>query len=123
MMGPLFGADKDAAYRGSDAFILPSLSEGLPMTVLEAWAHAKPVLMTPECHLPEGFSAEAALRIGSSPQEIAIGLKQLTEMSEDDRREMGARGRDLVAKKFSGSESANRCAQFMNGCSVAARHR
>ena len=100
-LGPLFGEDKDAAYRVCDAFILPSLSEGLPMTVLEAWAYAKPVLMTPECNLPEGFSAEAALRIGPSPEEIAIGLKELTEMSEDDRSEMGACGRDLVAKRFS----------------------
>ncbi len=43
-LGPLFGQEKEAAYRVCDAFILPSLSEGLPMTVLEAWAHAKPVL-------------------------------------------------------------------------------
>ena len=100
-LGPRFGADKSDCYRGCDAFILPSLSEGLPMTVLEAWAYAKPVLMTSECNLPEGFSAEAALQIGASPQEIAIGLKQLTEMSGNDRRAMGMRGRDLVAQKFS----------------------
>src|SRR5207245_2579441 len=46
-LGPRFGADKNACYRACDAFILPSFSEGLPMTVLEAWAYAKPVLMTP----------------------------------------------------------------------------
>ena len=100
-LGPLFGQEKEAAYRVCDAFILPSLSEGLPMTVLEAWAHAKPVLMTPECNLPEGFAAGAALQIGTSPEEIAAGLKQLAEMTEDDRRAMGARGRTLVATKFS----------------------
>jgi glycosyltransferase involved in cell wall biosynthesis len=100
-LGPKFGADKDACYRGCDAFVLPSLSEGLPMTVLEAWAYAKPVLMTPECNLPEGFAAGAALRIGTGPEEIAAGLKQLTEMSDDDRRAMGVRGRTLVATRFS----------------------
>ena len=100
-LGPQFGAEKSECYRACDAFILPSLSEGLPMTVLEAWAHAKPVLMTRECNLPEGFSAEAALRIGSSPQEIAIGLNQLTEMSDEDRSTMGNRGRALVIKEFS----------------------
>jgi glycosyltransferase involved in cell wall biosynthesis len=100
-LGRLFGQEKEAAYRVCDAFILPSLSEGLPMTVLEAWAHAKPVLMTPECNLPEGFAAGAALQIGTSPEEIAAGLKQLAEMSDDDRRAMGARGRTLVATKFS----------------------
>ena len=99
--GPLFGQEKEAVYRASDTFILPSVSEGLPMTVLEAWAHAKPVLMTPECNLPEGFAAEAALQIGTSPEEIAAGLKQLIEMSDDDRRAMGDRGRTLVATKFS----------------------
>ncbi len=100
-LGPQFGADKSECYRACDAFILPSLSEGLPMTVLEAWAHAKPVLMTPECNLPEGFEANAALRIGTTPEEIAAGLKVLREMSDNDRIQMGNRGRALVATRFS----------------------
>src|SRR6185503_18994895 len=100
-LGPQFGADKSECYRTCDAFILPSLSEGLPMAVLEAWAYAKPVLMTPECNLPEGFEANAALRIGTSPEEIATGLKVLREMSDDDRSQMGNRGRALVATRFS----------------------
>jgi poly(glycerol-phosphate) alpha-glucosyltransferase len=100
-VGAQFGAEKNACYRTCDAFILPSLSEGLPMAVLEAWAHAKPVLMTPECNLPEGFAAGAALEIGTSPEEMAAGLKQLLEMTDDARRAMGARGRTLVATKFS----------------------
>jgi glycosyltransferase involved in cell wall biosynthesis len=100
-LGPLFGQEKDAAYRACDAFVLPSLSEGLPMAVLEAWAYAKPVLMTAECNLPEGFAAGAAVQIGTTPAEIAAGLKKLTEMSDSDRTAMGGRGRTLVATKFS----------------------
>jgi glycosyltransferase involved in cell wall biosynthesis len=100
-LGPRFGAEKSECYRTCDAFILPSVSEGLPMTVLEAWAYAKPVLMTPACNLPEGFEANAALRIGPSPEQIATGLKQLAEMSDDDRAAMGTRGRTLVATRFS----------------------
>jgi poly(glycerol-phosphate) alpha-glucosyltransferase len=100
-LGPRFGVEKSECYRTCDAFVLPSLSEGLPMTVLEAWAYAKPVLMTPECNLPEGFSAKAAVRIGTSSDDIAAGLNQLAEMSDGDRIAMGARGRDLVSKNFS----------------------
>jgi poly(glycerol-phosphate) alpha-glucosyltransferase len=100
-LGPRFGADKSECYRACDAFILPSLSEGLPMAVLEAWSYAKPVVITPECNLQEGFEASAALRIGTTPKEIAAGLKVLRKMSDDDRIAMGARGRDLVGKNFS----------------------
>jgi poly(glycerol-phosphate) alpha-glucosyltransferase len=100
-LGPLFGQEKDAAYRACDAFVLPSLSEGLPMAVLEAWAYAKPVLMTPECNLPEWFAVGAAVQIGTTPGEIAAGLKELTEISDSARTVMGGRGHALVATKFS----------------------
>ena len=100
-LGPQFGVEKSKCFHTCDAFILPSLSEGLPVTVLEAWAHAKPVMMTLECNVPEGFDANAALRIGTTPEQIAAGLKQLFEMSDDDRAAMGTRGRTLVATQFS----------------------
>ena len=100
-LGPRFGTEKNEYYRACAAFIMPSLSEGLPMTVLEAWAYAKPVLMTPECNLPEGFGAGAALQIGTGPEEIAAGLNQVIEMSDNDRRAMGNRGRNLAETKFS----------------------
>ena len=63
--GPAFGQAKDALLRRADAFILPSFSEGLPMSVLEAWAYGLPVLMTEQCNIPEDFAAGAALRIGT----------------------------------------------------------
>jgi len=100
-LGPRFGSEKSECYRRCDAFILPSLSEGLPMTVLEAWSYAKPVLMTPECNLPEGFPAKAAVQIGTTAEEIVTGLKELVEMSDDDRAAMGTRGHTLVATRFS----------------------
>lgn len=99
-LGPLFGEAKAAAYRDSAAFVLPSLSEGLPMVVLEAWAYSVPVLMTDECNLPEGFAAGAALRIGAAAETITPGLRQLMEMNDTDRIAFGARGRALVAQKF-----------------------
>ena len=100
-LGPQFGDAKAACYANCDAFILPSLSEGLPMVVLEAWAYAKPVLMTDECNLPEGFATRAALRISTEVAGIAAGLRTLVEMKDAERVAMGARGRELVAAKFS----------------------
>lgn len=99
--GPQFGAAKAAVYARCDAFILPSLSEGLPMVVLEAWSYAKPVVMTAHCNLPEGFAASAALEISTDVDGIGCGLGKLFEMSDVERVATGRRGRELVAGPFS----------------------
>lgn len=99
-LGPQFGEAKAACYRHCDAFVLPSFSEGLPMVVLEAWAYAKPVLMTTECNLPEGFAAGAARQIGTTVEGIREGLEALFSSDEAALTEMGARGRQLAADRF-----------------------
>lgn len=99
-LGPQFNAAKAACYRHCDAFVLPSFSEGLPMVVLEAWAYAKPVLMTPECNLPEGFQAGAAVPIAATESGVAGGLRELFAMSAADRAAMGQRARSLVEQRF-----------------------
>jgi poly(glycerol-phosphate) alpha-glucosyltransferase len=98
--GPQYGEEKEALLRNADAFILPSFSEGLPMSVLEAWSYGLPVVMTDFCNLPEGFSAGAALRIEPNIESIAQGLAQLDSMSETDLSAMGTHGRTLVERSF-----------------------
>lgn len=100
-VGPLFGERKYAALAGADAFVLPSLSEGLPMAVLEAWAFSLPTVLTPECNLPEGFTSGAALRVSTRVPELASSLRQFFELGDGAREEMGRRGRELVQRSFS----------------------
>jgi glycosyltransferase involved in cell wall biosynthesis len=99
-VGPQFDQQKAASLIGADAFILPSLSEGLPMAVLEAWSHRLPVLMTPQCNLPEGFAANAAIDMLPEPASITVALKTLFSMTELERRTMGDKGRRLVEERF-----------------------
>ena len=100
-VGPLFDRAKIAAYENADAFVLPSFSEGLPMVVLEAWAYGLPVVMTPHCNLPEGFSTGAAIRVEPVAGDIARGLDELLSMPDTQRREIGRKGRKLAAEQFS----------------------
>jgi glycosyltransferase involved in cell wall biosynthesis len=98
--GPLHGPAKDAAYASAQAFILPSFSEGLPTTVLEAWAHGLPVLMTAACNLPEGFASGAALEISSEPAQLAQSMLLFDRMSPSEQADMGQRGRILAEQQF-----------------------
>jgi poly(glycerol-phosphate) alpha-glucosyltransferase len=99
-LGPAFDDVKRACLQNADAFILPSFSEGLPMSVLEAWSYGLPIVMTGECNLPEGFAADAAIEIRPQVDSIADGLERLLSLPDAERRQMGSNGRDFVASKF-----------------------
>jgi poly(glycerol-phosphate) alpha-glucosyltransferase len=104
--GPLFDEKKPHALNRADAFVLPSLSEGLPVAVLEAWAWRLPVLMTPQCNLPEGFAECAAVRVEPNVESLTHGLRTLFRMSEPELKQMGERGRRLVEGRFSWRHAA-----------------
>jgi poly(glycerol-phosphate) alpha-glucosyltransferase len=100
-VGPQFGEQKAATLAAADAFVLPSLSEGLPMAVLEAWAARLPVLMTEACNLPEGFSSGAAIRLDPEPRAMVERLRELGSLSQSALAALGANGRALVEARFS----------------------
>jgi glycosyltransferase involved in cell wall biosynthesis len=106
-LGPRFGADKDALFRSATAFVLPSVSEGLPMVVLEAWSYGLPVLMTLHCNLPIGFERGAALQIDTDVDGLKSGLETMGGMSGEELKGMGERGRRLCEERFAQRETSN----------------
>jgi poly(glycerol-phosphate) alpha-glucosyltransferase len=106
LAGPAFEDARAAAFRASDAFILPSISEGQPMGALEALSCGLPVLLTPQCNLPEAESAGAAIGIAPDPEGIIPGLIRLFNMTPAARRAMGESGRRLIAAQFDWDVSA-----------------
>ena len=120
-LGPLYGEAKAAAYSRADAIVLPSLSEGLPMAVLEAWSYGKPVLLTPQCNLPEGVVAGAAIEALPNVNALAKGLANLIEASDCERIQMGQRGWQLVNQRFTWAEvCVRRCFPSIAGSSTGA---
>lgn len=99
LTGPVFGDEKAGLLHAAEAFILASHSEGLPMAVLEAWAHGCPVLMTRACNLPVGFSTGAAVEIPTDPSAMASILHRC--LADPELSRLGAAGRTLVAEQFS----------------------
>ena len=100
-VGPLYGAAKQALLAQARFIVLPSLSEGLPMAVLEGWAAGTPTIMTSECNLPEGFASHAALTCGASPAAIAPALETALALAPAQWQAMAANARGLAAGLFS----------------------
>ncbi len=110
--GPAFAAEKAAVLHGAIAFVLPSLSEGLPMAALEAMAHQLPCLLSSACNLPEAFRVGAALPAPAEPEVLAASLQQLFALSAGERAAMGRAGRALVAEHYSWPRVAEQTGQL-----------
>ncbi|MDP3906638.1 glycosyltransferase [Novosphingobium sp.] len=118
-IGPCFGSAKAEELARARFLILPSLSEGLPMTILEAWAAGAPTLMTTECNLPEGFAAGAALDCGMTRETIRAGLVQALAMPADQWLQMAQAAQKLAGDGFSASAIAARWADIYASLSSA----
>jgi poly(glycerol-phosphate) alpha-glucosyltransferase len=106
LLAPKFGLEKRDFLENADGLILPSQSEGLPMIVIEAWAHSLPTLITRHCNLPEGALAGAAIEVGTDPESLCHGIASFMEMSPQQRNAMGESARRLAQTRFGGATVA-----------------
>lgn len=51
--GVVYGADKAMAFNNANIIILPSRSEGMPLTILEAFAYGCPCIVTPQTNMAD----------------------------------------------------------------------
>ncbi|MGE3314269.1 MAG: glycosyltransferase family 4 protein [Planctomycetaceae bacterium] len=98
-LGPV--NDMPAFYRSLDLFVLPSLSEGLPLVVLEAMACGTPVVATNVAGTPEVIQNEidGLLVPPSDADALAVAVKRCIE-DEALRRRFATAGEARVRAEF-----------------------
>jgi glycosyltransferase involved in cell wall biosynthesis len=101
--------DPHAVLRQLDVVALPSWTEGLPLVVLEALAHGRPVVATPVGGTPELVTdgVTGLLVPPRDPHALAAALRRLLDDPELARR-LGEAGRERVAQDFSASKMGQR---------------
>jgi glycosyltransferase involved in cell wall biosynthesis len=99
LTGYLGGADRLAAFAAADLLALPAIGEGMPMVVLEAMAAGLPVIVSPECYLPQVATAGAGLEVPPDVPPLADALRRLLGDAAL-RRSMGTAARQLVRDQF-----------------------
>ena len=96
--GPLYERDKLKAYVDADVYVLPSIYETFPNTVLEACVCGTPVIVTDRCGI-----ADFVDKVGSVVEYDKGQLRDaMTKNLSDDelRRRLGEEGRKWVRKEF-----------------------
>lgn len=104
-------------FRAADVFALPSLWEGLPISILEALALGVPTISTNVNAIPEAVrDAETGLLIepGDSGQlaEAILRLRNDQELRED----LARKGREFVLENFDERDAATIALRAYEGC-------
>lgn len=109
--GAVYGAEKAALIDRASALVLPSYSENFGNVVLEAWARACPVILTPEVGL-----ADAVARCGGgwvadgSPATLGRAIEEAVTNEPLGRRK-GELGRAEVERAYTWDAVAARMEQ------------
>jgi glycosyltransferase involved in cell wall biosynthesis len=108
-------ADNDRVKRALDAcsaLVLPSLAEGLPVVIMEAFARGRPVLATHIAGIPELVEPgrNGWLIPAGSVEALVLALGQVLDTPVERLAEMGRRGRADVAERHAIESVAPRLA-------------
>jgi glycosyltransferase involved in cell wall biosynthesis len=103
--------DIPAHLTQADLFVLPSLSEGLPLVLVEAMSAGKPVVATevggiPDVLVDEGDGKTGYLVPPESPEALAEAITAVLS-APDKAHNMGQNGRDRIEKQFTWSTIAD----------------
>jgi len=114
LTGLITGQDKLAALQDADVFVLPSRSEGLSIAMLEAMYMGLPVVVTDRVGLWRQVEQNrCGLVVPFDEASLAEALQQMA--TAPDRREMGQRGRQLVASGYTWDKIARHLVAEIEG--------
>jgi glycosyltransferase involved in cell wall biosynthesis len=119
--GMLLGAEKSAAFRLADVFVLPSYGENFAIAAVEAMAHGLAVVISNRVKIwREIAAARAGTVINCDAAELADAIGRLLD-DNHSRREMGERGRQLVTTRFSWPTVAGQVLDLYRSIASASR--
>ena len=103
----VYGPEKWAYFAAMDVFVAPSRWEAAPFTVLEAMATRTAVVATPASD-PDGLirRSDAGWVVQSEVGALARALQTVAQMSDEQLRLMGTKGRRLIEREYRWSDAA-----------------
>lgn len=106
------GEQKWQAMREADLFILPSHSENFGIVVAEALAAGTPVITTTGTPWEGLLEHQCGWWVAPEVDPLADALKNAIRKSDQERSEMGKRGRDWVKNEFAWPRISQKIEEF-----------
>ena len=98
--GMLRNEIKWSALAHAECFVLPSYSEGLSVSALEAMGMGLPLIVTEQCNLPEVGDLDAGWLIKSETGPLTSSLRELLGNSPATNASIGEKGSRLVRERY-----------------------
>jgi len=100
-LGPVSGEEKFKAFASADMLVLPSYSEGFPLSILEAMAAGLPIVATGVGVIPEIIEdgVNGFLVKPGEPEGLASAIVKLGQQ-EDLRNRMGAANLSIARERY-----------------------
>ena len=105
-VNPVFNQMKRDAFSAADLFVLPSYSEGAPIVILDSLAAGVPVITTKASPWEDLLTYRCGWWVDISVNGICEALKHSINLSKENLEEMGKRGKELIASKYTWSNLA-----------------
>ena len=99
-LGPVFGKAKEELMGNAHFYVLPSLSEGFPTSVVEAIGAGLLPLISEGCNFPEILSEGAAINTGTSISSIQEALEKAIGLEQKELDLMRQKGLKMVKESL-----------------------
>lgn len=101
----IYGEEKIKRFKAADLFVLPSLSEGLPLVLLEAMAAKLPIITTDVGDCRKIVEAARCGIVVKSAKNLRPAIIKM--MRSENIKKMGERGYEYVRKNYTWDKVAN----------------
>ncbi|RAK42171.1 UNVERIFIED_ORG: glycosyltransferase involved in cell wall biosynthesis [Chitinophaga ginsengisegetis] len=110
-----YRSDIPALMNQSHCYLLVSLWEGLPISILEAFACGIPVIASPVGSIPEFFSSEEIVFANKTPEDIARCMEDVID-NYSRHLDRSEKVKDRIAKDFDISKISEIHSELYKNC-------
>ncbi|HRH60318.1 MAG TPA: glycosyltransferase [Chitinophagaceae bacterium] len=106
--GAVYGEEKKALLQQASFFVLPSESEGFPVSLLEAAIAGLVPLITEGCNFPEILNADAAIKTGTNATAIQHSLEYCAGLSLPQIQKLSLQAAAFVKENYNSAAIAEK---------------